>query len=777
MNPDAPRAPNPDRRTELPEGPNSTDILRLQYPELDGIIRDITADGKIDKDEVIPYRVTTMRRQSALLIVELQTLDAQLQREIAAKQDTKATVAKIETAVMRLRDNNELIANEIALLRTLQVYKKVQTDYRAAKDKMGRHGHSTVLGTPAITQQREASMDAQMDRLTDLMTKRAAVVNAQDALVDWNNNKVDRNANNFRTAFRLAMGREPLVSTVPPVGHFTDQNTIDLINRENEIKDQLLAEIHYSSPAMVKVETFYRKLGWIAQGRLVLDAALSKEIADFIAAQQAARFGGNAELETAVRDLEAVWKNPAFTVEDVRKGYDKMARKKPESAQLLADQLQSWATQLANSDTPNHESRRDCVAAVHGGIGTMFRLQQVYLREFSGYENYRTYVAGTPATPATRFDEPKGLAQAHRMDAGTRVGEVREALKLMRKTLDPKTTDYIRDYAGRLVVEPGVKMYASLLSLVNDKKYETVPRKGMVEVLKNYDIKTIERLEETMDIYQMFVESPRMQPESLDAIRARMTPEMAQRLQEQGKGLMNMSKGTAENMMKNGTEEERIMLWFWINHKMDTDFAAFDAELGKLFVELEKKGNAEKDTLGVVKEIFEDIQRNWLKYLMIGLAIVAAVLGTYHLAKYPLRRYARNRQLAATREASRTGAADGTEQALERERVREAQLAKEALEGRVELRTQLETANTPRTSETYLTTDADVRRYAERVLRELGEKRLKAADLSDVAIDACNARLEEVRRRGGTAEEVVREANRALDEGYRAKGRPRPVVR
>jgi hypothetical protein len=40
MVPQVPRAPAPYRRTELPEGPNSTDILHPQHPEVDGIIKD-----------------------------------------------------------------------------------------------------------------------------------------------------------------------------------------------------------------------------------------------------------------------------------------------------------------------------------------------------------------------------------------------------------------------------------------------------------------------------------------------------------------------------------------------------------------------------------------------------------------------------------------------------------------------------------------------------------------------------------------------------------------
>lgn len=779
----------PSEGPKLPEAAKPNEILNLHVAELDRLIKEITVDLNISESEVIPFRVATLRRNAVGLVTRVDTLEAQLKiQEERADPAAAVTRTSLEEALIQLRDNNEMIINEIGFLRTIEAYSKIQREYKATRDSMRAKSFNTDIGNADRTAARERIMDAQMQRILDALKARAAVVDLRDAYQRWYDAHqqwqarlgqpdaetlratAERHRTTFERKYRGVIGGDAPRDRANPLVYSGAVSRI--ASREIEAVDNLYSNINHSREPLSKVEKFYRTIAWQIKGLIVPTEAFDKELKDFVAAQKAARFGDDAEVKAAVEGLERVWGNPSRTVADAQAGIAALPKTAVESALLQGELLESWANQLADSKDVNADARKECVNRLNASLSLLFRLQQTYVRELGGYEHVRvqyqrdpSLVGLDPGKPDTLRDEQRGLARQ-------RTGNLLSGLQAMRAQLDPTAGERIRGIASTRIVEPARRIYSGINRLVPfapdpvaEPGGETVP-----DILKGYDQKVIDNLEKSVSIYDRFLAIPEMEPSRLTRARAALKPEEMEGLVRRADAQPDMTVEEAERMAKTGDDKTRIMLWIWIAKRLDKDMEAFEAEQEKLLTRLEKSGTAGKK----LADGFRILGVQW-QWWLAGLAALVAGIWLGSKAYRAIRGTSESRATDRARRAAdaRVEAATTVESEA-RVRTLEAALEQQARVERLVAEERARGAGGRPDTATDVTVRDSVRVRGELdkatrdVIDDIRNRRTDPAKLSDIAIDTCRAKIVEIRR-GGAATDLT-----AVDEALRTeRARPR----
>lgn len=749
----------PDRRTEVPEAENPLKLKNYEYKELDDIVNEIMRDFKVEKEEVVPLTVAKFRREVLLASAKIDKLEEEYDKQVAskeAKENAKAPITRkaIDELEARIWDANESIGHEVKMLRTIQAMGKLQRDYKAAKKSMESFKFDPDVAGRSAKQEKQ--MDDQMKRIEGLLKKRAQIGTLKelynraeaDGAKDVDKKRFEREAKDFyKEIGRKQPGADDIGKGLQQLDIQTD--------------DELHAEVNFSSISLVKVEKMMRRLAWVTLGDN--DDKLKKEITDFVVDMKKKKYEDNEDVKAAVTALELLLNKRDLTIDDVKTSMRNLPKKQPIAGLLLSDMLSSWADQLAENKEINKAARKDCVLHIHGTIIDLLRLQQVNMVELGGYEQFRTGYDKKKGVPKNMEDVLKrspGLLESNRYDALARTEEIRGALGAYRGILAPTGTDRVRDWAGKLIVSPSKQLFKKMEKLMGTNILTQEDAKGMVEVLKGYDKKKIDALEDDMTVYEMCMKSDRMKPESFNKLRRGMSQEKAEALQKKADNLKGITPEIAARMIKEDDEESRFVLWLWLHNKIEQDITAFGDEQKKLFEELNKKGDADKNLAQQMREFGEALWKWFKEWMLVIILVIVAVVGAWKGAKYGVKRAVFGK-VETTRDAKKREERlrEEMRQQEEARRVREAEAYRSTLEEKLRIEQRLQDLakkeaapktegglgeTSPGTKRDIIKTRTEAETQADRVLREIAEGHVKVTDLSKAAFDLCEARVAEM---------------------------------
>ncbi len=622
------------KQTPTPTTPqeNSEPLVVVQSDaKLQATIDDIRRDYKISPDEFPVLRITLLRQRIQMLDERMDSLQAVLESLKKKGEGNSQEAAKTLTEMSDLEQRRiiyaEQIAQEKVLTETVALYGRFRATYREAKKKMEEFGSKPIAGDEQLQAKRERDVDDQMERIGELFVRRAALGTIYDNYIVAFPRGAEnaepasaKAAEQFRTSLTEYFNKYKLQLPLKPNGSVDLAKAILIVQQERvTVEDRIIAELHYASPALVEAEHLYRRFAWALQKLPEDRATVETDMRRFIEKVRR-EHAGVQDLEQAAKDMEAMLQKQNVSTIDVIEAFRKLPKKQPETALLLADLLTSWLKQLADSPNVNSDARKEAIKLSHLAVMDIMRLQQTFIREFSGHEHIRTWYEPSKKSTATMKDPlTEGLLESHRAERDVRLGEVEFAINQYEHSVSANWDDRARDTASGLVVEPARAIMSQIDRLFGSDTQKTVNKGGMVEIMNRYDKRVLASIREDIELFRTFSKSPKMKPEEIRKELEDMPPEKAAQVQQRALDMQGtLTVEQAQRMMSEGDAETRLALWLWLEQKFQNDLGRFDAEQSKLFEQLREKGDEGKNILADL-ERWGDQMRRFLIWCVVAL--------------------------------------------------------------------------------------------------------------------------------------------------------------